>query len=296
MMNELSRFHPAVNFAFFFCVLGFSVCLTHPAAVFLSLAGSIVYGWMLNGRKRLRFQLFCLLPLVLLSAAVNAAFNHDGVTVLTYLPDGNPFTAESLLYGFTVSCRMAAVINWFSCCGTVMTDDKIVCLFGRVLPSLSLIFSMALRFIPRFKAHLLQTAEAKQGLGQPVWEGSLIERGKQALALLSATVTWSLENALETADSMKSRGYGLPGRTSYSHYTFDRRDGWTIGLIGITGAGILTGIFLGAAGFRWFPSIRWGKTGVFCMIFWAVYAGMYFLPVLLECGEAMRWNFFKSKR
>ena len=36
--------------------------------------------------------------------------------------------------------------------------------------------------------------------------------------------TWSLENAIETADSMKSRGYGLPGRTAFSIFRFDRRD------------------------------------------------------------------------
>ncbi len=37
-------------------------------------------------------------------------------------------------------------------------------------------------------------------------------------------VTWSLENAIETADSMRARGYGLPGRTSFSIYRFDSRD------------------------------------------------------------------------
>lgn len=37
-------------------------------------------------------------------------------------------------------------------------------------------------------------------------------------------VTWALENAIETADSMKGRGYGLPGRTAFSIFRFDRRD------------------------------------------------------------------------
>ena len=37
-------------------------------------------------------------------------------------------------------------------------------------------------------------------------------------------VTWSLESAIDTADSMRSRGYGEPGRTAFSIYRFDDRD------------------------------------------------------------------------
>ncbi len=37
-------------------------------------------------------------------------------------------------------------------------------------------------------------------------------------------ITWSLENAIETADSMRSRGYGLPGRSAFSIYRMDSRD------------------------------------------------------------------------
>ncbi len=41
---------------------------------------------------------------------------------------------------------------------------------------------------------------------------------------MSILVTWALENAIDTADSMKDRGYVLPGRTAFSIYRFDRRD------------------------------------------------------------------------
>lgn len=54
--------------------------------------------------------------------------------------------------------------------------------------------------------------------------------GKEAgrpLPILSAMLTWSFENAVETADSMRSRGYGLKGRTSFSIYRMSRRD-WVL--------------------------------------------------------------------
>ena len=47
-------------------------------------------------------------------------------------------------------------------------------------------------------------------------EKGRLQKLKSAVTVFSVMVTWSLENAVETADSMKSRGYGLPGRTGYS--------------------------------------------------------------------------------
>ena len=39
----------------------------------------------------------------LLAAVVNPAFVHQGVTILTYLPSGNPLTLESILYGLAAA-------------------------------------------------------------------------------------------------------------------------------------------------------------------------------------------------
>ena len=83
------------------------------------------------------------------SAFINTAFNHEGITVLYYLPDGNPLTFESVVYGFASSVMLINVIVWFSCYSSVMTSDKFIYLFGKIIPSLSLIFSMTLSFIPK---------------------------------------------------------------------------------------------------------------------------------------------------
>ena len=37
-------------------------------------------------------------------------------------------------------------------------------------------------------------------------------------------ITWTLENFVESAKSMKCRGYSLKGRTAFSIYRFDNRD------------------------------------------------------------------------
>ena len=50
------------------------------------------------------------------------------------------------------------------------------------------------------------------------------QRVRSALRVFSIVVTWSLESGIITADSMRCRGYGLPGRTAFSIYRFDDRD------------------------------------------------------------------------
>ena len=67
---------------------------------------------------------------------------------------------------------------------------------------------MTLRFIPKFKAQMDAVVDAQRNIGRDISQGSLWHRTKIAITVLSIMVTWALENAIETADSMKSRGYG----------------------------------------------------------------------------------------
>ena len=106
-----------------------------------------------------------LLPMALMAALINPAFNHEGATLLAYLPSGNPLTLESIAYGFAAAAMLAAVVLWFSCYTAVMTSDKFVYLFGRVIPALSLVLSMTLRFVPKFKAQIQVVSEAQRCVG-----------------------------------------------------------------------------------------------------------------------------------
>ena len=154
MNDAFSTFHPIVNFTWFAAVLIFSMFLMHPVFLTISLVSGFCYSIVLNGRKSLRFNLLHLLPLLLFMALLNPSFNHAGNTILFYLPSGNPITLESILYGVSAAAMFVSVILWFSCYNTIMSSDKFIYLFGRILPSFSLIFSMVLRFVPRYKAQI----------------------------------------------------------------------------------------------------------------------------------------------
>ena len=85
---------------------------------------------------------------------------------------------------------MFVVIQWFSCYNKVMTTDKFIYLFGRIIPALSLILSMALRFVPRFTAQLKVIRNGQKAMGRDVSEGSLFARIRHGLNMLSILVTW----------------------------------------------------------------------------------------------------------
>ncbi|HWR56179.1 MAG TPA: energy-coupling factor transporter transmembrane component T [Negativicutes bacterium] len=266
----------------------------HPACLAVSLAAAVAYNVCLRGRKAVRFNLLVMLPMFLAAALINPAFNHEGGTLITYLPSGNPLTLESIVSGIAAAALLIAVIIWFSCYTAVMTSDKFVYLFGRVIPALSLVLSMTLRFVPKFKAQIQVVSEAQRCVGRDVSDGSLVQRMKNAVTILSIMLTWALENAIETADSMKSRGYGLPGRTAFSIYRFDDRDRAAMIWLLFSGGYIFSGSLAGGLYWRYFPTMRGVSASPFTVSFLFVYLALCLTPVILNGGEDRKWKLLQS--
>ena len=294
MNDTFQKYHPLVNFLYFTLVIGFSMALNHPLAQGISLACACMYAVQAEGTKAVLFCLKCCLPIMLLTAFMNPAFSHEGVTILLYFPTGNPLTLESILYGLSAGTMLATVILWFLNFNRVITSDKFIYLFGRIIPAMSLVLSMTLRFIPKFKAQMDLTVDAQKSIGRDISEGSLWHRTKIAITVLSILVTWALENAIETADSMKSRGYGLPGRTAFSIYRFDDRDCLALIYLGFCGFYLVCGVLVSAFGFRYFPSIRYVGMNPVTLSFQFVYFILSLMPVVLNCLEERKWKAIHS--
>ena len=285
-----------MNFLYFGLVIAFTMFLMHPVSLAISLVSALVYAVYLNGRRAVRASLLYLLPMMAVAALVNPAFNHKGATILTYLPSGNPLTLESILYGVAAAAMLAAVITWFSCYTAVMTSDKFVYLFGRIIPALSLVLSMALRFVPKFKAQFQTVSEAQRCVGRDVSNGGVIQRLRNGITILSIMVTWSLENAIETADSMKSRGYGLPGRTAFSIYRFDSRD--RAALVWLLYCGFF--LFCGgmAKGFYWryYPTAKGVPLTPLTVSLQLVYLALCLTPVILNMRADWAWHVLQKEK
>lgn len=294
-MSEFKTFHPIVNFAFFLAVIGFSMVFMHPVCLAVSIVTAVCWQIMMKGMRAVRFGIFGILPILIISALINPAFNHEGKTILCYLPSGNPLTAESIIYGLSAAVMLASVIEWFASFNEIITSDKLMYLFGKIIPSLSLVLSMTLRFVPRFKERIKDFSAAQKAIGRGAFEKGIINRAKGGLKILSAVVTDSMESAIETADSMHCRGYGLPGRSAFSNYRLDKRDAFALIWIVLTATYVIVGSISGGMHFRYFPSIKYAEPGIYQISIFAAYFGLCFMPVFIEIREAFRWKMLKSK-
>lgn len=295
MKDSFTAFHPFVNFYYFVVILTFSMIFMHPIFQAIALISAAVYSILLKGKRAIRFNLLYMVPLLLIMAVMNPAFNHAGVTILFYLNNGNPITLESILFGAAAACMFVTVVMWFSCYNAVMTSDKFIYIFGKILPALSLVFSMVLRFVPRYLTQLKVISNAQQCIGRDISQGSMLSRAKHGITILSIMTTWALENAIETSDSMKSRGYGLPNRTSFSIFRFDDRDKVVLSLMVALTVMVLIGAFMGENTIRYFPSIKMREITLLSVVVYIAFFVLCMVPVIINMVEAMKWKYIESK-
>lgn len=221
----LKNAHPTVGFLYFLFIFIFSLSIKHPVPAVINLAAASVYDVYLRGKRAFKAILFAVLPMLLAVPLINALFSHYGVTVLFVLKSGNSFTLEALVYGLFLAVRFASVLLWLDCFNEIIDADRFIYLFGRFSPRIALVISMTLRFIPMLREGYADIETARRGIGFSSVDKSMIKRIKNSVHTLSILITWVLESAIDTAYSMKARGYGLKGRTSYSPYVFTLSDG-----------------------------------------------------------------------
>ncbi|MCD8053122.1 MAG: energy-coupling factor transporter transmembrane protein EcfT [Lachnospiraceae bacterium] len=294
MRDTFSTFHPGINFLLFAAVMGVAVFSMHPVFLATALLTGALYYRRLAGRKARRF-LLGMIPVFLISSAVNPLFSHQGMSLLFYMWDGNPVTLESIAYGAASGAMLVGMLLWFACLNAAMTSDKWIYLFGRMLPALSLVLSMTLRFVPRFRRQMGRIADAQKCVGRDVSSGNAAQRAGHGLKLLSILATWALENSVETADSMKSRGYGLRGRTNYSIYRFDTRDRMLAVALCLAFLWTAACLVSGRVRMLCYPLLEMNALTPLSLSAYTAYLALCLTPLLLDLWEDVQWLYFRSK-
>ena len=292
-MNRFAKQHPFVLFVYFLSVLLVAVLVWNPILQATALLGGACFLLLLQPGKESLRDLGFYLPFFALVAVTNPLFSHNGVTPLFFL-NGNPVTLEAFLYGLAIAGLTVAALLWCRCYTAVMSSDKVLYLFGKVLPKLSLVLSMALRFLPLFKRRMRQVKSSLRAMGLYSAD-SYVERVRGTLRVFRGTVAWSLENAVETADAMRARGYGLPGRSHFSLFRFRAADGWLLAsnlfLLALT----LAGVAFGETAFRYYPRVSRLRFTPFSVAVYLAFGLLCFLPFLLEVVENLRFRRARGK-
>ncbi len=112
------------------------------------------------------------------------------------------------------------VINFYIC-------------FSRISPKVALLTMITGEFVPLFYEKITENNTRPKTKGVQVDAGSIVERVKNGMQLLQVLLICSLEDALQTADSMQARGFGVTKRTTYIRYRMERRDWYTLSYLSI---------------------------------------------------------------
>lgn len=284
-MKCFKQYHPITCLIYFVFVIVTSVIIMNPIFLAISLFSSVCFAGVLKGQKAFKFNFAYALPIVVISSVVNPLFSHAGVTVLGYFKSGNPLTLESVYYGIASGVMLASVMNWFLCFNEIMTSDKIMYLFGKAFPSLSLVFSMTLGFIPKFRKQLKAVYNAQKGM----LEEGMLNKIKNGLSALSAVITWALENGVETAESMKNRGFAAGRRTAFSIFEITARDISAITIILICGIYVLSMSITGTTHFSYYPKISQIVFSFKTVSVYIAYVLLSLYPVFIEAKEEFKW-------
>lgn len=313
MSSGFKGYHPLVNVLFFISIIAFGMLLRHPVYLVISFISSTTYYLKLSGKDGRKTVFRFLLPMLLFVVIINSFFNHYGVTTLFILPSGNNFTFEALVMGIVSGITVVSVIQWFFCCNEVVTEDKFMHIFGRILPKGALVVSMILRFVPLYRRRYKEISQARKCMGLNGTD-SFICKMKNTFKNIGILVSWSFENAIETADSMKARGYGLKGRTYYSRFQWQTGDTLALILLVLFDALIIFGLVSNSAYCIYNPYViinqpsEIGTTyiinelnltinpfGFLSIISLIAFTLLCFLPLTIDLKEDIKWHRLQSK-
>ena len=281
----LDRYHPIVATVYFVSVICVVSLNLHPLTLIISLIGAISSGIIFRKNDILKYILAGI-PFMIFVTIVNVAFNHKGETILIYL-NSNPITLESIAYGVARGTLYLTVIMWFLSVNRVLTSDKILVVTGYFSPEISLVISMAMRFIPRYKAKLKEIFISQSCLGNDIKKANFIRKIIISVNCISILITWALENAIETSDTMKCRGFGYKKhRTAYHPIRFKYMD--IVVLIIIASMDILMFITSKYATYSYTTKLS-VSFDVKMYIFEGAYLVMCLIPTILTLKDLKRW-------
>ena len=271
-MRTLEKLHPIPCFLYFFSVIGMTIFSRNPIILAESLLGAALTA-ALSGRMR---GAPWLIATAALAAITNPVFAHNGATPLFFVGD-IAFTLEALLYGAAFGAMLAASVMWGAASVRFMTSDKYIWLLGRIFPAAGLVLSCAIRFVPLFIGRAAEFAGARRAVSL-----------REQLGAFSAALSYSAEEAMSVADSMRARGYGTGRRGFYSEYRLTSRDLAVLFVVAICGISCIALTMAGAGIFYFYPALSPLKFRPSDIALYAAFGILCLLPAALILREEIK--------
>lgn len=292
MENGFRGYHPYVAFTYYVCVGVLLMIYNHP--IFLATVLFLLVFVNVSHDKGTALKKWSV-PLVLMGiifTLLNPLLVSRGTHILFYL--GNrQITLEATVFGFSMALTLLAIIILFISFNLILNGNKFLFVFAKVLPRSAFLIMLAIRFVPLLKGRFEEISTVQRMRGMTVMSGTIRERARNGMNMIQTLLTWSLEEAIQTADSMTARGYGSRDKSSYSQYKMERRDWiWLSILIMLFGVSIW-GSLLGYGQIIIYPQLG---TLQFYLIDWILFFSLLIItsfPLIVEGIEHAQWKFSK---
>jgi energy-coupling factor transport system permease protein len=290
MESGFRSYHPYVQFCYYIFASFLIMYFNHPIFSTGALLLLIMVNLSHDGGKALRKWVLILFIMSAIIILLNPFLVSRGTTILFYFR-GKQVTLEATIYGITMALFIVNILILFISFNLILNGNRFLYIFSKFLPRTAFLVMISIRFVPLLKRRLNQISEVHQIRGMSMSHGSLKSRMKNGMLRLQILLTWSLEEAILSADSMKARGYGLGNKTSYIPYKMKNRDWSWLLTLGILLSLCIAGGTLGYGKIIIYPELG---TLDFFLIDWILFICMIILfafPLMVEGREKIRWKF-----
>lgn len=289
----MKRLHPVPCFLYFAGILVLAMTIYQP--VFLASAVLLLFAvhYSIDRGRALKRYLGMFLFLILFMIVLNPLISHRGATILFYLFD-NPVTMESVVYGVTNALSLFLVMSAFVLLNLLLDNDRLMFLFSRFAPKTTFAVLLCLRYVPLLRRRIGQLSGVQKYQFELPKGARLSDRIRNKMDILNTLVSWSLEDSIGTAQSMRARGYGVQKKRSfYFNYTFTLRDFGISLLLCVLIFGLAAAWHAGLFSYQIYPRLAPLSFDVNTVIAYACYLLFMAFPILVKAGEAIRWQFSK---
>ena len=291
-MQSFENRNPITVAVYFLAVAGISMFCMNPFILSLSLIGAAAFFVQRNKTKHVKSHFYFFLLFIVLSA-INPLFYHNGVTVL-FVVNNSPVTLEALIYGIAAAAMILSAVYWFRSFSQIMTSDKLLYILGKFWPKLSLVLSMALRYVPLFSRQDKKINAAQTALGL-YKDDNIADRIKGSAGVFSVLITWAVEKGIITADSMTARGYGTHKRTHFALFGFKPKDILLLLITALLSSAVILSLSVNALDISYYPKTELGEFTAATYVGIICYGILALLPVIINITETVKWNCLKSK-
>ncbi|MFD1849450.1 energy-coupling factor transporter transmembrane component T [Oceanobacillus bengalensis] len=292
MENGYRSYHPYVQFLYYLCVSILAMYFNHPLFLIIACILMVFVNISHDGGRALRKWGLVLIVMSMIIIVLNPFLVSRGTNILFYFRD-KQVTLEATIYGITMSLSLVIVLIMFVSFNLVLNGNRFLFIFSKVLPRTAFLIMLAIRFVPLLNRRLEEIGMVHRIRGMSMTEGSIRERAKIGMLRIQLLLTLSLEEAIQTADSMKARGYGIGKKSSYIPYKMEKRDwGWLLTLVLLFLICIVGGS-LGYGKIQIYPELG---TLHFFLLDWILFVCMisiFSFPLIAEGREKLRWIYLK---